>query len=61
MAGQGTCALEILEQCEERQIGPIDALLIPTGGGGLSAGCCLAMAERSPDTGACVSTPLAAD
>eukprot|EP01046_Picozoa_sp_COSAG06_P017310 COSAG06_NODE_1171_length_10418_cov_8.441216_8_plen_295_part_00 len=61
MAGQGTCALEILEQCEERQIGPIDALLVPTGGGGLSAGCCLAMAERSPDTGACVRTPLAAD
>ena len=50
IAGQGTCALEIVEQCEERQIGDIDALLIPTGGGGLSAGCCLAMAERSPGT-----------
>ena len=50
MAGQGTCALEILEQCEERRAGTIDALLIPTGGGGLSAGCCLAMAERSPGT-----------
>ena len=50
MAGQGTCALGIVEQCEERQIGDINALLIPTGGGGLSAGCCLAMAERSPGT-----------
>lgn len=50
MAGQGTCALEILEQCEERHISPVDALLVPTGGGGLSAGCCLAMAERSSGT-----------
>lgn len=50
MAGQGTCALEIIEQCEDRQIGTIDALLIPTGGGGLAAGCCIAMAELSPDT-----------
>lgn len=47
---QGTCALEIVEQCAEREIGPIDTLLIPTGGGGLAAGCCLAMAEKSPGT-----------
>jgi len=50
MAGQGTCAMEIVEQCAEREIGAIDTLLVPTGGGGLSAGCCLAMAELSPST-----------
>ena len=34
----------------EREIGASDTLLVPTGGGGLSAGCCLAMAELSPST-----------
>merc|ERR1711969_105744 len=33
MAGQGTCAMEIVEQCAEREIGAIDTLLVPTGGG----------------------------
>lgn len=33
MAGQGTAALELIEQA-----GPLDALLVPTGGGGLLAG-----------------------
>ena len=34
MAGQGTAALELLEEC-----GPLDALITPVGGGGLLAGC----------------------
>jgi threonine dehydratase len=34
MAGQGTAALELLED-----VGPLDALLAPVGGGGLMAGC----------------------
>jgi threonine dehydratase len=34
MAGQGTAALELLEQT-----GPLDALITPVGGGGLLAGC----------------------
>ena len=34
MAGQGTVALELLEQA-----GPLDLLLVPVGGGGLIAGC----------------------
>ncbi|MGP4016165.1 threo-3-hydroxy-L-aspartate ammonia-lyase [Saccharopolyspora sp. 5N708] len=34
MAGQGTTALELLEET-----GPLDALLVPVGGGGLIAGC----------------------
>src|SRR5437879_3610677 len=34
MAGQGTAALELLEET-----GPLDALITPVGGGGLLAGC----------------------
>jgi threonine dehydratase len=34
MAGQGTVALELLEQA-----GPLDVLLVPVGGGGLISGC----------------------
>ncbi len=49
IAGQGTCGLEISEQAAERETA-IDQLLICCGGGGLTAGCCLAMAERSPAT-----------
>lgn len=49
IAGQGTCGLEISSQAAERQAA-IDQLLICCGGGGLTAGCCLAMAERSPAT-----------
>ena len=37
MLGQGTCGLEILEDRPE-----LSALLVPVGGGGLLAGCCLA-------------------
>jgi threonine dehydratase len=34
MAGQGTAALELLEE-----VGPLDALITPVGGGGLLSGC----------------------
>ncbi len=37
MAGQGTAALELLEDA-----GPIDLLVVPVGGGGLIAGCATA-------------------
>lgn len=37
VAGQGTAALELL-----RQAGPLDALLVPIGGGGLASGAVLA-------------------
>ena len=42
IAGQGSCAVEICEQCTERRVGTPDVLLIPTGGGGLASGCALA-------------------
>lgn len=43
MAGQGTVALELIEQT-----GPLDALLVPVGGGGLMAGCATAATALSP-------------
>jgi threo-3-hydroxy-L-aspartate ammonia-lyase len=43
MAGQGTVALELLEQA-----GDLDVLLVPVGGGGLAAGCAVAAHARLP-------------
>ena len=44
--GQGTVALEILEDAKE----PIDYLFVPVGGGGLIAGSILVFKELSPNT-----------
>ncbi|MEU5835875.1 pyridoxal-phosphate dependent enzyme [Streptomyces diacarni] len=43
MAGQGTAALELLEE-----VGELDALLVPVGGGGLAAGCATAAKGLRP-------------
>ncbi len=43
MAGQGTAALELLEE-----VGDLDLLLAPLGGGGLLSGCATAAKARSP-------------
>jgi threonine dehydratase len=45
MAGQGTLALEMIEDAPA-----LDALLIPVGGGGMIAGCAAAAAALSPGT-----------
>ena len=45
MAGQGTTALELLEDA-----GSLDVLLVCLGGGGLLSGCATATAALSPDT-----------
>jgi threonine dehydratase len=45
MAGQGTVALELIQDA-----GPLDLLLVCVGGGGLISGCATAAAELSPDT-----------
>jgi threonine dehydratase len=42
MAGQGTAALELLEDA-----GPLDLLLVPVGGGGLISGCATAAAPET--------------
>ena len=44
MAGQGTAAKELLEDA-----GPLDALLVPLGGGGLLSGSALAARALAPD------------
>lgn len=49
IAGQGTSGLEAIEQAAERGIS-LDAVLIPAGGGGLTAGNTLAFAAKSPAT-----------
>ena len=47
VAGQGTAALELAEQANERGA-KLDAVLIPCGGGGLISGCAIALAQRCP-------------
>jgi len=44
IAGQGTCGLEILEQCPQ-----VQAILVPVGGGGLIAGITSAVAALKPE------------
>ena len=48
IAGQATVATEIFEQARARGL-EIDVMLACCSGGGLVAGCALAMAERKPD------------
>ena len=49
IAGQGTLALELAADAADAGL-PMDALLVCTGGGGLVAGCALAMEGVSPAT-----------
>ena len=44
IAGQGTVALEMLDQLDG-----LDALIVPTGGGGLAAGSAVVLRELAPD------------
>jgi threonine dehydratase len=46
MAGQGTAALELIEQTADG--GPLDTLLVCVGGGGLISGCAVAAAQLCP-------------
>jgi threonine dehydratase len=43
MAGQGTAALELIDEA-----GPLDKLLVPVGGGGLISGCAVVAHARAP-------------
>lgn len=52
IAGQGTIALEILEQVPN-----IDAIVVPTGGGGLLAGVSVAVKMLNPNIKVIVSNP----
>jgi threonine dehydratase len=56
IAGQGTAALELLEQA-----GPLDVLLAPVGGGGLVSGCALAAKSTCPAIRVVAAEPAGAD
>jgi threonine dehydratase len=56
MAGQGTATLELLSQ-----VGPIDILIVPVGGGGLIAGSSTVLRARHPDAIAIGVEPEAGD
>ncbi len=60
IAGQGTVGLEIAEQAQQ-QGAALDAVLVPCGGGGLIAGCAIALAERSPSTAVYAVEPAGFD
>lgn len=56
IAGQGTVALELLEQA-----GPLDFVVVPIGGGGLASGTAIAVKAVSPDTKVIGVEPALAD
>lgn len=56
IAGQGTAALELFEDT-----GPLDALFVPCGGGGLISGCAIAAAELAPECRVIGIEPAAGD
>ncbi|MGR3660301.1 MAG: threonine ammonia-lyase [Paracoccaceae bacterium] len=56
LAGAGTAALELLEQA-----GEMDAILVPCGGGGLTAATTVVMAEASPKTQVFAAEPALFD
>ncbi|MCL4105995.1 UNVERIFIED_CONTAM: hypothetical protein GTU68_058301 [Idotea baltica] len=56
IAGQGTVALEILEQVED-----LDTLVVPVGGGGLLAGVALAVKSLKPSVEVVAVEPAGAD
>ncbi len=76
IAGQGTCALEFLEQIEEypqtrKRTSPkvprsgnaktLDAIIAPVGGGGLISGTCIATCALSPHARILAAEPAGAD
>lgn len=56
IAGQGTAALELLEEA-----GPLDAVVVPCGGGGLLSGTAIIVKARSPRTLVVGAEPKNAD
>ena len=60
IAGQGTAGLELAAQAREMDA-DLDALLVPVSGGGLIAGCALALEHVSPRTAVYAVEPEAYD
>jgi threonine dehydratase len=56
IAGQGTCSKEMVED-----LGTLDAVVAPIGGGGMVSGSCLTLSTIAPDTEIYAAEPEAAD
>ena len=56
IAGQATCAVELIEEVES-----LDAIVAPVGGGGLVAGTCLTVASTAPNMLVYAAEPINAD
>lgn len=56
IAGQGTCSKEIVEE-----LGEVDAVIAPIGGGGMVSGCCLTLSNIAPRTKIYAAEPKNAD
>jgi threonine dehydratase len=56
IAGQGTAALELIEDVPD-----LDVVMVPVGGGGLLSGTALAVSGRSPETRTIAAEPEMAD
>lgn len=56
MAGQGTMGLELMEQ-----VGELDAIVVPVGGGGMLSGVATAVHALAPETRLIAAEPAAAD
>jgi threonine dehydratase len=56
IAGQATCSKELVED-----IGDLDAVIAPIGGGGMVSGSCLTLSNLSPKTKIYAAEPLNAD
>ena len=56
IAGQGTCAHELLAQT-----GGLDAVIAPIGGGGMISGTCLTLSTLAPETAVFAAEPDQAD
>ena len=60
IAGQGTLGLEVAEQAEGMGL-QLDAFLVCCSGGGLTAGCAIALNSKSPSTAVYVVEPIGFD
>ena len=56
IAGQGTCSRELLDE-----VGELDAVVAPIGGGGMISGTCLTLSNIAPDTKVYAAEPKNAD
>jgi threonine dehydratase len=56
IAGQATCSKELIED-----IGPLDAVVAPIGGGGMISGSCLTLSTIAPETKIYAAEPKNAD